>query len=97
MTHNWKGVFSKIRVASLLRQSSVWTLRLYSSSLQEAPNGKADRLEERTEIHLQRCDRLPVAILQADKADKRFLIDTAVSEEPLWFAPAFLLNFRETL
>ena len=32
-----------------------------------------------TEIPLQRCDRLPVAILQVDKADKRFLIDTAAT------------------
>ncbi|HVR26610.1 MAG TPA: nuclear transport factor 2 family protein [Candidatus Polarisedimenticolia bacterium] len=33
----------------------------------------------RNEIPLQRCDRLPVAILQVDKADKRFLIDTAAT------------------
>lgn len=32
-----------------------------------------------TEIPLQRCDRLPVAILQVDKADKRFLLDTAAT------------------
>jgi ketosteroid isomerase-like protein len=32
-----------------------------------------------TEIPLQRCDRLPVAILQVDKADERFLIDTAAT------------------
>src|SRR5580700_11834847 len=32
-----------------------------------------------TEIPLQRCDRLPVAILQVDGADKRFLIDTAAT------------------
>jgi hypothetical protein len=32
-----------------------------------------------SEIPLQRCDRLPVAILQVDKADKRFLIDTAAT------------------
>jgi hypothetical protein len=32
-----------------------------------------------SEIHLQRCDRLPVAILQVDKADKRFLVDTAAT------------------
>jgi ketosteroid isomerase-like protein len=32
-----------------------------------------------TEIPLQRCDRLPVAILQVDKADKRFLVDTAAT------------------
>jgi ketosteroid isomerase-like protein len=32
-----------------------------------------------TEIPLQRCDRLPVVILKADKIDKRFLIDTAAT------------------
>jgi ketosteroid isomerase-like protein len=31
------------------------------------------------EIPLQRCDRLPVVILKVDKADKRFLIDTAAT------------------
>jgi ketosteroid isomerase-like protein len=32
-----------------------------------------------TEIPLQRCDRLPIVILRADNADKRFLIDTAAT------------------
>jgi ketosteroid isomerase-like protein len=32
-----------------------------------------------TEIPLQRCDRLPVVILQVNNADKRFLIDTAAT------------------
>jgi ketosteroid isomerase-like protein len=32
-----------------------------------------------TEIPLQRCDRLPVVILQINSADKRFLIDTAAT------------------
>lgn len=32
-----------------------------------------------TEVPLERCDRLPVVILQVDKADKRFLIDTAAT------------------
>jgi ketosteroid isomerase-like protein len=31
------------------------------------------------EIPLQRCDRLPVVILRVDKADKRFLVDTAAT------------------
>jgi ketosteroid isomerase-like protein len=31
------------------------------------------------EIPLERCDRLPVVILQADKSDKHFLIDTAAT------------------
>jgi len=32
-----------------------------------------------TEIPLQRCDRLPMVILRADNADKRFLVDTAAT------------------
>jgi len=32
-----------------------------------------------TEIPLQRCDRLPVVIVQINNADKRFLIDTAAT------------------
>src|SRR5271170_1773855 len=32
-----------------------------------------------SEIPLQRCDRLPVVILQVNNADKRFLIDTAAT------------------
>src|SRR5208283_1580078 len=32
-----------------------------------------------TEIPLQRCDRLPVVILQVNNSDKRFLIDTAAT------------------
>jgi len=32
-----------------------------------------------TEIPLERCDRLPIIILRADGADKRFLIDTAAT------------------
>ena len=32
-----------------------------------------------TEIPLQRCDRLPIVILQTDKVDRRFLIDTAAT------------------
>ena len=31
------------------------------------------------EIPLQHCDRLPIVILQVDKTDKRFLIDTAAT------------------
>jgi ketosteroid isomerase-like protein len=32
-----------------------------------------------SEIPLQRCDRLPVVVLQIDQQDKRFLIDTAAT------------------
>ncbi len=43
------------------------------------PRAGAQAQPSESEIQLQRCDRLPVAILQADKADKRFLIDTAAT------------------
>jgi ketosteroid isomerase-like protein len=39
----------------------------------------AQTLAHGTEIPLQHCDRLPVVILQVDKAEKRFLIDTAAT------------------
>ena len=32
-----------------------------------------------TEVPLQRCDRLPVAVVQVNKSDKRFLVDTAAT------------------
>jgi ketosteroid isomerase-like protein len=44
-----------------------------------AYSARAQTETNRTEIPLQRCDRLPVVILQVDKADKRFLIDTAAT------------------
>ena len=44
-----------------------------------ARGSRAQTASNATEIPLQRCDRLPVAILQVDKADKRFLIDTAAT------------------
>jgi ketosteroid isomerase-like protein len=47
------------------------SIAVQSVSAQTPTNG--------TEIPLQRCDRLPVVILQIDKADKRFLIDTAAT------------------
>jgi len=46
-------------------------LAAHTAGAQAQPSG--------SEIQLQRCDRLPVAILQVDKADKRFLIDTAAT------------------
>ena len=51
--------------------SLIVSLTARGAGAQTATNG--------TEIPLQRCDRLPVAILQVDKADKRFLIDTAAT------------------
>jgi ketosteroid isomerase-like protein len=47
------------------------SLAVRSAGAQSPGNG--------AEIPLQRCDRLPVVILQVDKADKRFLIDTAAT------------------
>jgi ketosteroid isomerase-like protein len=44
-----------------------------------ARGAQAQAATNDSEIPLQRCDRLPVAILQVDKADKRFLIDTAAT------------------
>jgi ketosteroid isomerase-like protein len=42
-------------------------------------NANATTAANPTEIPLQRCDRLPVVILQVNNADKRFLIDTAAT------------------
>jgi ketosteroid isomerase-like protein len=44
-----------------------------------APSGAAQTSISTTEIPIQRCDRLPVVILQVDKEDKRFLVDTAAT------------------
>ena len=43
------------------------------------PSVAAQALTPATEIPIQRCDRLPVVILQVDKEDKRFLVDTAAT------------------
>jgi len=43
------------------------------------PSGAAQVLSSPSEIPLHRCDRLPVVILQVDKEDKRFLVDTAAT------------------
>jgi len=44
-----------------------------------AHGARAQTRARGTEIPLQRCDRLPIVILRADNADKRFLIDTAAT------------------
>ena len=44
-----------------------------------AHDARAQTPAKGTEIPLQRCDRLPIVILQADNVDKRFLIDTAAT------------------
>ena len=44
-----------------------------------APRVAAQSSAPATEIPIERCDRLPVVILQVDKEDKRFLVDTAAT------------------
>src|ERR1700730_1155345 len=44
-----------------------------------ALSGAAQAPPSATEIPMQRCDRLPVVILQVDKEEKRFLVDTAAT------------------
>src|SRR5579864_5303490 len=44
-----------------------------------ALNSAAQAPTSATEIPMQRCDRLPVVILQVDKEEKRFLVDTAAT------------------
>jgi SnoaL-like domain len=44
-----------------------------------APRAAPQTSRSATEIPIQRCDRLPVLILQVDKEDKRFLVDTAAT------------------
>jgi len=44
-----------------------------------AHGARAQTPAKGTEIPLQHCDLLPIAILRADNADKRFLIDTAAT------------------
>ena len=44
-----------------------------------APSVAAQASKPATEIPIQRCDRLPVVILQVDQEDKRFLVDTAAN------------------
>lgn len=51
--------------------SLILSLAARSAGAQTPNNG--------TEIPLQRCDRLPIVILQIDKVDRRFLIDTAAT------------------
>ena len=44
-----------------------------------ARRAQAQTLTNENEIPLQRCDRLPIAILRADNVEKRFLVDTAAT------------------
>ncbi len=49
------------------------------ANAQTAPSTHTWPNANATEIPLQRCDRLPVVIVQVNDADKRFLIDTAAT------------------
>jgi len=60
-------------VGGLLLSIAVQPQRANAQTAQTPPNPNA------TEIPLQRCDRLPVVILQVNDADKRFLVDTAAT------------------
>jgi hypothetical protein len=43
------------------------------------PSLRAQTPPSESEIPLQRCDRLPVAIVEVNKTEKRFLVDTAAT------------------
>jgi hypothetical protein len=43
------------------------------------PSVRAQTPPAESEIPLQRCDRLPVAIVEVNKTEKRFLVDTAAT------------------
>jgi ketosteroid isomerase-like protein len=60
-----------LRLLACVIAELAFTLAAHSARAQIPANG--------TEIPLQRCDRLPIVILRADTADKRFLIDTAAT------------------
>lgn len=60
-----------LRLLARVIAGSILTLAADSARAQTPANG--------IEIPLQRCDRLPIVILRADNADKRFLIDTAAT------------------
>jgi ketosteroid isomerase-like protein len=50
-----------------------------SAQTPPSTNANSNAATNTTEIPLQRCDRLPVVILQINGADSRFLIDTAAT------------------
>jgi ketosteroid isomerase-like protein len=60
-----------LRLLACVIAELAFTLAVHSARAQIPANG--------TEIPLQRCDRLPIVILRADTANKRFLIDTAAT------------------
>ncbi len=62
--------------AGLIFARAIFMLAAQTSGAQ---TGAAQAPASTTEIPIQRCDRLPVVILQVDKEDKRFLVDTAAT------------------
>jgi len=61
----------RIGSARLLLASLIVLLGVRNAGAQTPTDG--------TEIPLERCDRLPVVILQVDQADRRFLVDAAAT------------------
>jgi ketosteroid isomerase-like protein len=74
-----------MRIDSDLLRSVIASLLLWFASQPQRANAQAAQSTHTwpnanpTEIPLQRCDRLPVVIVQANGSDKRFLIDTAAT------------------
>jgi ketosteroid isomerase-like protein len=64
---------------SLLAIASAGLIVVETIFLPAALSGAAQVPSSATEIPIQRCDRLPVMILQVDKREKRFLVDTAAT------------------
>ncbi len=58
---------------------SALRLCLWTSLIVSLTARNAGAQSPTNEVPLQRCDRLPVVILQVDKANKRFLVDTAAT------------------
>jgi len=67
------GLLRSAFASLLLSLSLAYAAQPQTAAVQVPANANA------TEIPLQRCDRLPVVILQVNDADKRFLIDTAAT------------------
>src|SRR5580704_11250827 len=56
-----------------------WAAQPQRANAQTAQSAQTTPSASAAEIPLQRCDRLPVVIVQVNDADKRFLIDTAAT------------------
>jgi hypothetical protein len=71
-----KTIFTKTIIA---RTIIARTIIAASTILLAAQSSPAQVTAPSLEIPIQRCDRLPVVVLQVDKEDKRFLVDTAAT------------------